>query len=290
MENVELDIEKYDLVDLLNLFKLDYDFDREDLKQAKKIALMTHPDKSGLDKKYFLFFSSAYKAVYEIYQFRHKIKTQSTEYKALKDDSPEHKNFLKYIENKKNFNKWFNKMFEETVVKDEYSNTGYGDWLISNDDVDNRSTTMENMANTFERKKRELRAIIPHNEFKEINNSNLCELTNSRPETYSSDMFSKLQFEDLKKAHTETVVPVSIDDYNNKRKYKNVNELQQERTIQIRHSLPSYQEHEEQLKRQQLTERKNDTERAYKLIKQDIEVEKKNKKWWGGVLQLMNDR
>lgn len=290
MENVELDIEKYDLVDLLNLFKLDYDFDKEDLKQAKKIALMTHPDKSGLDKKYFLFFSSAYKAIYEIYQFRHKIKSQSTEYKALKDDSPEHKNFLKYIEDKKNFNKWFNKMFEETVVKDEYSNAGYGDWLISNDDVDNSSTTMENMANTFEKKKRELRAIIPHNDFGEINNSNLCELTNSRPESYSSDMFSKLQFEDLKKAHTETVVPVSIDDYNNKRKYKNVNELQQERTIQIRGSLPSHQEHEEQLKDQQRIQSKNDTERAYKLIKQDIEVEKINKKWWSGVLQLMNDK
>ena len=36
MENVELDIEKYDLVDLLKLFKLDYDFGKEDLKQAKK--------------------------------------------------------------------------------------------------------------------------------------------------------------------------------------------------------------------------------------------------------------
>lgn len=290
MESVELDIEKYDLVDLLNLFKLDYDFNREDLKQAKKIALMTHPDKSGLDKKYFLFFSAAYKAVYEIYQFRHKIKHQSTEYNDLQDKNPEHKNFLKYIEDKKNFNKWFNKMFEENVVKDEYSSSGYGNWLISNDDVDNRSTTMENMANSFEKKKRELKAIIPHNDFREIASSNLCDLTNSRPDSYSSDMFSKLQFEDLKKAHTETVVPVSIEDYNNKKKYKNVNELHQERTIQSKQASPSYEQHQKFLDEQNKTQSINDTERAYKLIKQDIETEKTNKRWWGGVLQLMNDK
>ena len=290
METVELDIEKYDLVDLLNLFKLDYDFDKEDLKQAKKIALMTHPDKSGLDKKYFLFFSAAYKAVYEIYQFRHKTKHQSTEYMDLKDKNPEHKNFLKYIEDKKNFNKWFNKMFEENVIKDEYSGSGYGNWLNSNDDIDNRTTTMENMANTFENKKRELKAIIPHNDFREMSSMNLCELTNSRPDSYSSDMFSKLQFEDLKKAHTETVIPVSMEDYNNRKKYKNVHELNQERTIQAKQPVPSYQQHQKMLDEQKKVDSMNDTERAYKLIKQDIETEKTNKRWWSGVLQLMNSK
>lgn len=290
MEQADLDIENYDLIDLLNLFKLDYNFNKEDLKQAKKIALMTHPDKSGLDKKYFLFFSAAYKAVYEIYQFRNKTKSQSSEYKELKDNNPEHKNLLKYIEDKKNFNKWFNKMFEDTVIKDEYSNSGYGDWLISNNDIDNSSTTMENMANTFENKKRELRAIIPHHDFRESESTSLYELTNSKPDSYSSDMFSKLQYEDLKKAHTESIVPVSMEDYKNKRKYKNINELQQERTIQYRQAIPSYQQHQTYFDEQSKNQSKNDTERAYKLIKQDIEVEKTNKKWWSGVLQLMNDK
>lgn len=290
METVELDIEKYDLVDLLNLFKLDYDFNREDLKRSKRIALMTHPDKSGLDKKYFLFFSAAYKAVYEIYQFRNKIKSQSIEYKQLQDYNPENKNLLNYIEDKKNFNKWFNKMFDETVVTDEYSSSGYGKWFTSNDDLDNRSTTTENMANTFEQKKKELRAIIHHNDFREMTASNFCELTNSRPDSYSSDMFSKLQFEDLKKAHTETVVPVSMEDYNNKKKYKNVNELHQERTIQSKEAFPSYDKHQKFLDEQQKAQSINDTERAYKLIKQDIETEYVNKRWWSGVLQIMNDK
>ena len=50
-----LNIDNYELVDLLALFKLDFDFNEQDLKQVKKTVLQTHPDKSQLDKKYFLF-------------------------------------------------------------------------------------------------------------------------------------------------------------------------------------------------------------------------------------------
>ena len=55
-ETIDLNIDNYALADLLSLFKLDYNFNTDDLKQAKKIVLMTHPDKSKLDKQYFLFF------------------------------------------------------------------------------------------------------------------------------------------------------------------------------------------------------------------------------------------
>jgi hypothetical protein len=58
--DIDLVIDNYDLDDLLNLFKLDHDFTRDDMRIAKKIVMRTHPDKSGMDKKYFLFFSSAY--------------------------------------------------------------------------------------------------------------------------------------------------------------------------------------------------------------------------------------
>ena len=49
------------------------DFNADDLRRAKKIVLATHPDKSKLDKEYFLFFSKAYKVLLEIYQFKSKI-------------------------------------------------------------------------------------------------------------------------------------------------------------------------------------------------------------------------
>ena len=39
---------------------------------------------------------------------------------------------------------------------------------------------------------------------------------------YSSDIFSKLKYEDLKKAHKETVVPVTEEDFINKKRFDNV--------------------------------------------------------------------
>ena len=55
---LELDIKKYDLDDILKLFKLERNFGEQDLKNAKKIVLLTHPDKSGLHPDYFRFYSS----------------------------------------------------------------------------------------------------------------------------------------------------------------------------------------------------------------------------------------
>ena len=53
MSEVDLDIENYELEDILNLFKLQYNFVEADLKRAYRMALKLHPDKSGLDKQYF---------------------------------------------------------------------------------------------------------------------------------------------------------------------------------------------------------------------------------------------
>ena len=51
----DLNIENYNLEDLLNLFKLNYDFNEHDLKMAYKMALKTHPDISNLPNDYFRF-------------------------------------------------------------------------------------------------------------------------------------------------------------------------------------------------------------------------------------------
>ena len=70
--DLDLNIENYELADLLALFKLDFEFNADDLKRVKKSVMQTHPDKSGLDKTYFLFFSAAYKIIFSVYEFRHK--------------------------------------------------------------------------------------------------------------------------------------------------------------------------------------------------------------------------
>ena len=55
--DVDLNIDNYNFDDLLNLFGLKMKFSEDDLKKAKRSVLMTHPDKSGLDKQYFMFFT-----------------------------------------------------------------------------------------------------------------------------------------------------------------------------------------------------------------------------------------
>ena len=53
---MDLDINNYNLDDLLKLFKISAHFGESDLKKAKQIVLKTHPDKSGLPSEYFLFY------------------------------------------------------------------------------------------------------------------------------------------------------------------------------------------------------------------------------------------
>ena len=51
MENIDLNLENYSLDDILDLFKLPYQFTEQHLKQAKRIVYQTHPDKSDLPKE-----------------------------------------------------------------------------------------------------------------------------------------------------------------------------------------------------------------------------------------------
>ena len=115
MENLDLNIHNYDLNDLLNLFRLPFHFKEEHLKEAKKIVLKTHPDKSGLDKEYFMFFSQAYKYLLKIHQLRQSSTTTNTEYQ--KDDlwSQEHSVLIDgriKTMSQEEYADWFNKTFE----------------------------------------------------------------------------------------------------------------------------------------------------------------------------------
>ena len=226
ISDIDLNIENYELTDLLNLFKLDYDFTADDLKRIKKVVVQTHPDKSALDKKYFLFFTAAYKIIFSIYEFRYKnTKQQSTEYTVEKDEEKEL--LLKGLQKKPNFNKIFNELFEKHRIKDDENETGYGAWIKSNENMDTRTTTLNQMNATFEQKKKEVKELIPFKEVEDIGQSasGHFDLTRDKPEYYSSALFSSLPYEDLKKAHIESVIPVTQDDYLARPKFKNVLEM-----------------------------------------------------------------
>ena len=54
--DLDLDIRNYKLEDITALFKIPLVFNESDLRKAKLAVLQTHPDKSQLQKEYFLFF------------------------------------------------------------------------------------------------------------------------------------------------------------------------------------------------------------------------------------------
>jgi hypothetical protein len=286
MEALDLNIENYDLNDLLSLFKLEFDFLGEDLKQAKKIVMQSHPDKSGLDKKYFLFFSSAYKIIFSIYDFRHKSSSkQSTNYTVEKDEAKEL--LLKKMQTQPNFNKLFNELFEKHKINDEENENGYGDWLKSDDNMDTRTTTLQQMNATFEQKKKEVKELVPFREIEEtgMDSSQHFDLTRNKPTYYSSALFSNLQYEDLKKAHVESVVPVTQEDYLMRPKFKNVLEMQEHPDYKDTTPL-SLSQANDYLQQRQSFQDKNDVQRAYKLAKQDEVVRKANQGWMSGFKQL----
>lgn len=293
MEELDLHIENYNLKELLVLFNLDYNFNIDDLKKAKKIVLMTHPDKSGLNKDYFLFFTSAYKLIYNLYDFRYKStnnNTKYTEYILEKNEENEKLLDAYNIQNKPDFNKWFNDMFETSQIPDLNKSAGYGSWLVSDEDIETQIATKNTMNSIIEDKKTKMRSLIIHNQYKEITNtSSLYDLTTEQPDTYSSDIFSKLSYEDLKKAHTESVVPVTIDDYNNRKQY-NINELINTRSIQDteRNSVEMQDVGMNKLLEQKELRVKSDMERAYTLAKQDEKIRIVNDTWWSKLKHITN--
>ena len=75
------------------------------------------------------------------------------------------------------------------------------------------------------KKKENNKRINSYEGVREMCNGGGYSLDRDRPNEYSSDIFSKLKYEDLKKAHTETVVPVTREDYERMPKYKNYKDM-----------------------------------------------------------------
>ena len=293
---MDLDITNYDYDDILKLFKLSNQFTIEDLKKAKKQVLSSHPDKSGLDKSYFLFFSSAYKILFNIYNFREKhssttnLNNYNENYNAHKDEF----NALliqKVTSNKSSaqFNTWFNEQFESFKITNDYDANGYGDWLTSKDENNNEEIAkckdMNSLHKIIEEKKQIARTqnLVIKKDVCEFNNTNYCDLTNSKPEDYSSGLFSKFQYEDLKKAHNESLIPVTNEDITNN--YSSLEDIRTKRASQVLAPL-KHDEAKSYLNKSKEDENNISASRAYSLFKQDELNKQKNDKFWANLKRL----
>ena len=118
----------------------------------------------------------------------------------------------------KEFNNWFNDMFEKVKLHDEEDDEGYGTWFKSNEDIETEKIHNKRDMNTFfEKKKEDAKALVVHKDIHDATGDNGYNLSRDKIDNYDSTMFSRLQYQDLKQAHTVTVVPVTHKDYENKK-------------------------------------------------------------------------
>lgn len=385
MESLDLNIDNYNLPDILALFNLPTLFNDADLKRAKLAVLKTHPDKSQLPKEYFLFFTKAYRIIHQIYTIRHPATNEhytervertprTSSVPSLrcvgKDTLREHytpmetagaaataaaKSIVDYgrmmrqegyqpdsndeysqathermkrrldemmmtggrgggatttpdkATKVSEFNRWFNEKFEQHRLKDEELETGYEEWFRdgqTQEDPDpeqysNEGGNWADKVAILNQRKKELRNKYALVERKELEyagggggggSGGGYDLTRERPQEYSSGIFDSLRYEDLKKAHTETVIPVTEEDYYKTRRFNTVNELQTFRDQSRRdlYSQTNPAEQKQMYEQSRIRQEEEDTRRAFILAKQDEISRDIHKKLYSDIFRLEN--
>jgi hypothetical protein len=295
----DLDIENYSFEDLLRLFELREDFNEYDLKNAKKIVLRLHPDKSGLPSEYFLFYSKAYKLIFHIWEFKNKSENKgydglwSVDDKKtimdgdMKDSIVDKQTILtNKLEkmNVKEFNSWFNGEFEKCKIKQENEN-GYDEWLKSDEDTTEISDI--NKMNNIELHKNRVKELIVYDGVHILPScaSGYSELNSEKPNEFSSEPFSSLSYQDLYTAHAIPVIPVSESDYIDYDYRKTVDSYKKYSDSQIAQSLQN-QKGEEYLYEQSKNDETIGSKLAYRLAKESEEVEKKSSLFWSKLMTL----
>ena len=298
----DLDLSNYDLHDILRLFQIPENFNEADMKKAKRKVLSLHPDKSRLDSSYFLFYSKAYKMLYSVFEFNNRADKSGgnvEEYIPLETSDSDKKEALsvffdknKTLKKAQNFNNWFNKEFDKQKITSDQDDAGYGSWLTSDADVSNEAPvqSMSAMGERFAKKKQEVRSLVVRKDVGDMysgNSANSADLVGVQLDNYSSDMFSSVQFQDLKQAHVESVIPVTDEDYQNVPKFNNVNELMIHRNTQGAVPL-SEQQALQYLSNREKEESEMSSSRAFELAKQTETAKEKSQEFWAGIMKIRN--
>lgn len=286
LDTLDLDLDHYSLTDLYRLFNIeDTNLNEECLKNAKQIVLKMHPDKSRLDSKYFLFFSKAYKQLYSIYEFQNKSSNKKYRDEDFFDENNRTTLDTMFQNNgfkdSKKFNGWFNKAFEKHRMEDPLQQ-GYGDWLKSNDDfIDvNENVSKGNMNAVFEKKKQQIQALSLYTGVTDSFASTLGgTLLNG------SDNFTTEEYTDLRQAYTETLIPVTEEDYNKMQKFNNISEYKRHRDG-VNIQPISKEESEKKLYMQQKEADKQSAALAFKYAKESEKAKQSKQSFWGDIQRL----
>lgn len=292
-KNLDLNIESYSREDLYKLFGIQPNISLNEniMREAKKIVLKTHPDKSQLEPKFFLFFSKAYKRLYSIYGFQNKM-TQKTVDKNDHNNSSNNELLHSMFEKNKNlkdpqnFNKWFNENFEKHRIENPLEN-GYGDWLKSDEGIMNiNNVSQANMASEMEKIKNQVKSMVIYTGVKEIT-ANAFGGTSLMESNNNFSYGSSDNFTDLRQAYSETVIPVTNEDYEKIPKYKNINEYKSHRDnmntkpIDTKESMKILFHTNQQMEEESAA-------LAYYYAKQGEKNKKNQESFWSSLKQLTN--
>lgn len=201
---IDLNEDNYDYDRLLKLFALEHNFDKGDLKIARRKIMKLHPDRSKLPREVFIFMTKMYRKVEEIYNFTH----HETDEDNLSMNYDADANFKNYLEKNnidpvsdyKTFTKEFNKMFENVYISDNQG--GYSEWLKSEDNIYNKDDLEESRQTAIKN------SLVKVDEIIEVGGGD----------------FSSSQT-DLKEVYTNPFVAIDIDKiYQEKPKFRSVQE------------------------------------------------------------------
>jgi adenylate kinase family enzyme len=294
-QTLDININNYSREDLFKLFGIKGANLTEDiLKECKKIANKTHPDKSRLDDKYFIFFSKAYNRIYEIYEFNNKMLNKKQDVSEYFDSG--NSDIIKKItESKKepsDFNNWFNEQFDKHRVENP-NEVGYENWLKSEEDIvfTRPVSNKDGINSEINKYKKQAQQLT---EYKGVDQSyssgsfsgySLIEKGNFTSSTLFPQSDGGLNYTDLKQAYIESVIPVTEDDYNKLPKFRDVNEYKNFRESNMVAPM-NEKSAMEQLYFQEQQQNEENTALAFYYATQAEKAKKQTNAFWSSLKQL----
>lgn len=299
LSNISLDLDTYELEDILKLFSLEEvgTINQEDMKSARKTVMMTHPDKSGLSKEFFQFFAKAYERLSTVVDFRDRtsqtqnsymdkhrridvdIENESNFAEALKKSHIVNDNYTvgkKWTDWKQKFDEWFEQHGELSANIE-----GYDEFMKSTEDLLPEGATQEEAKAFIETRKATLGALINHETISSIDSWNTF-----GGKSGCCGRFGVLQGggEDLRKAYTETVVPVTEDTFKNRKQYSSMDEFKRARHQET--NMIDYESGKSEYYRNKVNEEKRDLDNYYREIQKFEQNRLDVEKFRRSVLQI----
>lgn len=297
-----LHIHMYNLQEILGLFDLTYTITIDDLKRAKKKVLMLHPDKSRLSPDYFLFYKKAFDIILQLYENNDKqnqtMNSETVKYKPLENTlNNAAKNKVKTVigeMDKSEFNNTFNQLFNDNMVKKP--NKARNEWFSSEEPIYtiDPNVSTKNMGAVLDTIKQKNAELTKYNGIQElyVNSNSGSRLYDENDDEdaedvyISTDPFSKLKFDDLRKVHKDqTVFAVSERDINKVQQYSSVDHFMRERGKQTLTPLEK-QEAEYMLAMKDKQYRERLMQKEYQANLKAMENAEKNKTVLSSFLRL----